>query len=84
MSILHVANTEVCMDFTSVVHLKYTGNTLDKHVIYTGNALKIHRKYTDHPLTIHGVNALLHIHFFYTKYTVSSSVAPNTPKKYLM
>ena len=75
-----MVNTEVYMDFTSVVHLKYTGNSRDIHVKYTGNTLKMHRKYTDYPLTIHGINVLLHIHFFYTKYTISSNITPKTPK----
>ena len=73
ISILHVVNTEVYKNFTSVVHLKYTGNARAMPVKYSENTLKIHQKYTDYPLTIPGMNVLLHIHFFYTKYTISSS-----------
>ena len=70
-------NTEVYMDLRSVIHLKYPGNTRAIHVIYTKNTREIHHKYTDYTLNIHGINVLLHIHFFYTKYTISSSITPN-------
>ena len=33
-------NTEVYMDFTSVIHLKYTESTRDTNVNYMGSTLK--------------------------------------------
>ena len=39
ISIFHVVDTEMYRDFTSVVHLKYTGNTRDVHMNYTENTL---------------------------------------------
>ena len=50
------------------------------HVKYTENTPKIHGLYTD----IHRINVLLYIHFFYTKYTISPSTTPNTPKNHLV
>ena len=44
-------NTEVYMDFRSVIHLKYTVYALYINAKDTGNTLKIHQKYTDGPYT---------------------------------
>ena len=51
-------NTEVYMEFASVPHLKYSGNTRDTHVKCTGNTPKKHQKYTNYTLAIYRISVL--------------------------